>query len=116
MHLKSLGFDSNFHILVTSGSRFIGSNLCEALLDDGNQVTCLDNFSAGKRENIVQFLDNPRFSSIEGDIRDLQDFRKACDSIGHVLHQATLGSVYQSINEPIASNGINIYNRRNRAI
>ena len=68
----------NKKILVTGGAGFIGSNLCEVLLEKGNKVVCLDNFSTGKRKNIEVFLSNPNFTLIEGDIRKLDDCHKAC--------------------------------------
>ncbi len=96
------------HILVTGGAGFIGSNLCEALLNNGNTVTCLDNFATGKRKNLSAFKKNPRFTLLEGDIRNLDDCRKACNGIDYVLHQAALGSVPRSINDPITSNTVNV--------
>ena len=60
-------------ILITGGAGFIGSNLCEALLEKDNKVVCLDNFATGKRENIEEFLEDPNFILIEGDIRKLED-------------------------------------------
>ncbi|GHT61424.1 hypothetical protein AGMMS50239_12290 [Bacteroidia bacterium] len=98
----------NNKILVTGGAGFIGSNLCETLLELNNQVVCLDNFSTGKRENITPFLDNPDFLLIEGDIRNLETCRKAVESVDYVLHEAALGSVPRSINDPITTNGVNV--------
>ncbi|MDA7652507.1 SDR family oxidoreductase [Akkermansiaceae bacterium] len=98
----------NSKILITGGAGFIGSNLTEVLLAQGNDVVCLDNFATGKRENIEPFLDNPAFTLIEGDIRDLDTCNKACESIHYVLHQAALGSVPRSINNPITSNEVNV--------
>lgn len=95
-------------ILVTGGAGFIGSNLCEYLLANDNEVTCLDNFSTGKRENITPFLSNEKFVLIEGDIRDLETCRKAVKDVDYVLHQAALGSVPRSIKDPITSNDVNI--------
>ncbi|GHT61336.1 epimerase [Bacteroidia bacterium] len=95
-------------ILVTGGAGFIGSNLCEKLLELNNRVVCLDNFSTGKRENIVPFLDNPDFLLIEGDIRDLETCRKAVQNVDYVLHEAALGSVPRSIHDPITTNEVNI--------
>ena len=106
MHLYNL--NSNFHILVTGGAGFIGSNLCNALLANGNQVTCLDNFATGKRENVASFLENSKFTLIEGDIRNLEDCQKACVDVDYILHQAALGSVPRSINDPITSNDVNV--------
>lgn len=99
---------SNKKILVTGGSGFIGSNLCETLLHRGNQVVCLDNFSTGKRENIAHLLSDDNFTFIEGDIRILEDCLKATKNIDYVLHQAALGSVPRSIKDPISSNEVNV--------
>lgn len=98
----------NFNILVTGGAGFIGSNLCETLLNLGHKVVCLDNFSTGHRKNIDKFLLNDNFSLIEGDIRDMETCRKAVDGIDYVLHEAALGSVPRSINDPITSNEVNV--------
>jgi UDP-N-acetylglucosamine 4-epimerase len=95
-------------ILVTGGSGFIGSNLCEALLEKKNAVICLDNFATGKRENLTQLLKNPNFTLIEGDIRNLEDCMKATTGVDYVLHQAALGSVPRSIKDPITSNDVNV--------
>ncbi len=99
---------SNKKILVTGGAGFIGSNLCEILLKMNNTVVCLDNFSTGKKENIVPFLKNKQFTLIEGDIRNLEDCTKAVQDMDFVLHQAALGSVPRSIADPITSNEVNI--------
>ena len=98
----------NSRILVTGGAGFIGSNLVDALLDQGNEVVCLDNFLTGKRENIAHHLSHSRFNLIEGDIRDLATCRRACDGIDYVLHQAAVGSVPRSIEDPILSTEINV--------
>jgi len=95
-------------ILVTGGAGFIGSNLCEALINQGHQVICLDNFSTGKRENIEPLLVHPHFKLITGDIRNLEDCRNAVTAIDYVLHQAALGSVPRSINDPITTNKVNV--------
>jgi len=95
-------------ILVTGGAGFVGSNLCEVLLNKDNKVVCLDNFALGKRENIDIFLRNPNFVLIEGDIRNLSDCLKATKNIDYVLHQAALGSVPRSIENPIATNEVNV--------
>lgn len=97
-----------YNILVTGGAGFIGSNLCEALLALGHRVVCLDNFSTGHRHNIETFLSNRQFKLIEGDIRNLATCREAVEGIDYVLHQAALGSVPRSINDPIISNEVNI--------
>ena len=99
---------SNKKILVTGGAGFIGSNLCEALLEKGNKVVCLDNFATGKRENIKEFLNDSNFTLIEGDIRKLEDCLKATNDIDYVLHQSALGSVPRSIKDPITSNEVNV--------
>lgn len=108
MNISKLELNSNYHILVTGGAGFIGSNLCEALISNGNKVTCLDNFATGKRENIAHLLSNINFSLIEGDIRKLEDCHRACKNVDYVLHQAALGSVPRSINDPITSNDVNV--------
>lgn len=95
-------------ILVTGGAGFIGSNLCEELLSYHAKVTCLDNFSTGRRENLEQIKNHPNFTLIEGDIRDLDTCKKACENKDYVLHQAALGSVPRSINDPITSNEVNV--------
>ena len=99
---------TNKTILVTGGAGFIGSNICEVLLDMENKVVCLDNFATGKRENIKEFLNDPNFTLIEGDIRKLDDCLKATKDIDFVLHQAALGSVPRSIKDPIISNDVNV--------
>ena len=99
---------SNKTILVTGGAGFIGSNLCESLLEKENKVVCFDNFATGKKENIEQFVDDSNFVLIEGDIRKLDDCLKATKEIDYVLHQAALGSVPRSIKDPITSNEVNV--------
>jgi len=99
---------TNKTILVTGGAGFIGSNLCEALLEKGNKVVCLDNFATGKRENLEQLLKDANFTLIEGDIRKLEDCLKATKDVDYVLHQAALGSVPRSIKDPITSNDVNV--------
>jgi UDP-N-acetylglucosamine 4-epimerase len=95
-------------VVVTGGAGFIGSNLCEVLLEKNNEVICLDNFATGKRENLTQLLKNPNFKLIEGDIRNLEDCMKATTGVDYVLHQAALGSVPRSIKDPITSNDVNV--------
>ena len=95
-------------ILVTGGAGFIGSNLCEALLKLGSKVVCLDNFATGKLENLSAIIDHPDFKLVEGDIRIIQDCRKAVEGAHYVLHQAALGSVPRSINDPVTTNEVNI--------
>jgi len=96
------------NILVTGGAGFIGSNLCEELINLGANVTCLDNFSTGFRENLDAIKDRPNFKLIEGDIRNLEDCKVACENQDFVLHEAALGSVPRSINDPITSNDVNV--------
>ena len=98
----------NARVLVTGGAGFIGSNLVDALLAQDNKVTCLDNFSTGKRENIAEALAHPLFTLIEGDIRDQATCHAACKGQDYVLHQAALGSVPRSINDPVTSTDVNI--------
>jgi len=98
----------NKKVLVTGGAGFIGSNLTESLLNAGNEVVCLDNFSTGKRKNIEEFLSNPHFRLIEGDIRNFEDCQKAVDGIEYVFHEAALGSVPRSIKDPVTSTDVNI--------
>lgn len=95
-------------ILITGGAGFIGSNLTEYFLEKEYKVVCLDNFATGHRHNIEGFLTNPNYQLIEGDIRDLETCKKAVDSVDYVLHQAALGSVPRSINDPITSNEVNV--------
>lgn len=96
------------NILVTGGAGFIGSNLCEELINLGANVTCLDNFSTGFRENLDAIKDHSNFKLIEGDIRNLEDCKLACENQDFVLHEAALGSVPRSINDPITSNDVNV--------
>ena len=98
----------NSKVLVTGGAGFIGSNLIEALLEQGNYVVCMDNFITGRRENIASFMNNKSFRLLEKDIRDLAACREACDGVEYVLHQAALGSVPRSIEDPVSSAEINI--------
>ena len=98
----------NKTILVTGGAGFIGSNIIEYLLKKNNRITCLDNFTTGKRENIENFLSNPHFKFIEGDITNLNDCNLACQGVDIILHQAALGSVPRSIENPLKTNDINI--------
>lgn len=97
-------------ILVTGGAGFIGSNLCEALLERGDEVVCLDNFMTGHIENILPFFEKytDKFKLIVGDIRNMDDCRKVVEDVDYVLHEAALGSVPRSIKDPITTNAVNI--------
>lgn len=95
-------------ILITGGAGFIGSNLTEYFLGKGYAVRCLDNFATGHRHNIEPFLANDNYMLIEGDIRNLDICRQAVEGADYVLHQAALGSVPRSINDPITSNEVNV--------
>ena len=108
MNLESFKVLENKKALVTGGAGFIGSNLCETLLKLNAKVTCLDNFSTGHHYNIQPFLEHPNFTLIEGDIRDLGTCQIACEGADYVLHQAALGSVPRSIEDPITSNEVNV--------
>ena len=94
--------------MITGGAGFIGSNLIEKFLKQNNDIVCLDNFSTGKRENIAPFLGDPHFKLIEGDIRDMDTCKRAVDGAEIVLHEAALGSVPRSINDPVTTNDVNI--------
>ena len=98
----------NQKILVTGGAGFIGSNLCEHLLECNNKVVCLDNFATGRTQNIQHLLESPNFTLIVGDIRNLADCHKAAQGVDYILHEAALGSVPRSINDPITSNDVNV--------
>ena len=108
MTIEHLNLDSKFRILVTGGAGFIGSNLCQALLNNGNKVVCLDNLATGKHENLTRLKENAAFNFIEGDIRDLDTCNKACANVDFVLHQAALGSVPRSLNDPLTTNSVNV--------
>jgi len=97
----------NLKILVTGGAGFIGSNLCEYFLEK-NKVVCLDNLSTGFKKNIEGLMSNPGFTFIEGDIRNPDTCRQAVKGVDYVFHQAALGSVPRSIQDPLATNDNNI--------
>ncbi|WP_026302599.1 SDR family oxidoreductase [Psychroflexus tropicus] len=100
---------SQVNFLITGGAGFIGSNLVEYLLKFGaKNVRVLDNLSNGYRENITEFESESNFEFIDGDIRNLEDCEKAVEGIDIVLHQAALGSVPRSIDDPIKSNEVNV--------
>lgn len=100
---------SQSSFLITGGAGFIGSNIVEYLLKYGaGKVRVLDNFSTGSKANIEEFKSNPAFELIEGDIRNLETCRTVLEGIDYVSHQAALGSVPRSINDPITSNEVNV--------
>lgn len=103
-------------ILVTGGAGFIGSALSEYFLEQGNQVVCLDNFLTGHRRNIEPFLEKKNFRLIEGDIRDQDTCRNAATGMEYVFHQAALGSVPRSVEDPASTNDINIKGTLNMLI
>jgi UDP-N-acetylglucosamine/UDP-N-acetylgalactosamine 4-epimerase len=106
----------NKRLLITGGAGFIGSALCEAYLQQDNEVICLDNFLTGFRKNIDPFLSNFHFHLIEGDIRDPETCKKACEGVDYVFHQAALGSVPRSIENPLRTNEINVTGTLNMLI
>jgi UDP-N-acetylglucosamine 4-epimerase len=97
-----------YKVVITGGAGFIGSNLCEYFIDKGHHVVCLDNFATGHRHNLAAISNHPNFTLIEGDIRNLSDCEKAVAGADYVLHQAALGSVPRSINDPATSNDVNV--------
>lgn len=101
-------FPQHTKFLVTGGAGFIGSNLVEKILDLGYRVRVLDNFFTGRKENLNPFLLDPGFELIEGDLRNANDCQRSCMGIDYVLHQAALGSVFRSIEDPLPTNEINI--------
>ena len=108
MSYKDIEFKKGTKVLITGGAGFIGSNLCEAFLNKGCKVRCLDDFSTGKKENIAEFMNNPDFELIVGDIRDLDTCLSATKGVDYVSHQAAWGSVPRSIEMPLVYEEINI--------
>ena len=101
MGFKDLKFDKDSTFLVTGGAGFIGSNLCEAILDMGYRVRCLDDLSTGKQEHVDMFQGRPGYTFLKGDIKDLDTCRRACEGVDYVLNQAAWGSVPRSIEMPL---------------
>ncbi len=108
MGYENITFEKDSVFLVTGGAGFIGSNLCEVLLDKGYKVRCLDDLSNGKQANVDLFIENPNYIFIKGDIRDLDTCMKACEGVDYVLNQAAWGSVTRSIEMPLLYEEINI--------
>ena len=101
MGYKHLVFPEGSTFLVTGGAGFIGSNLCEAILDMGYNVRCLDDLSTGRKENVDMLLGRSGYTFIKGDIKDLDTCMKACEGVDYVLNQAAWGSVPRSIEMPL---------------
>jgi len=114
MGYENISFEKEAVFLVTGGAGFIGSNLCEALLNRGNKVRCLDDLSTGKQENIDMFIDHPNYMFIKGDIRNLDTCLEATKGVDFVLNQAAWGSVPRSIEMPLKYEEINIRGTLNK--
>ncbi len=103
----NIKFEDDTFFLVTGGAGFIGSNICEEILEMGHYVRCMDDFSTGYMKNIEPFLEHPRFELIKADIRNFDECMKACKGVDFILHQAALGSVPRSIEMPLLYEEIN---------
>lgn len=101
MGYRELKFPEGSLFLVTGAAGFIGSNLCESILEMGYKVRALDDLSTGKKVNIDMFLDNPNYEFVKADIKDLNACMKACEGVDYVLNQAAWGSVPRSIEMPL---------------
>ncbi len=100
--------NNKIKILITGGAGFIGANLCGYFLQKNYQIICLDNLSTGHLKNITPLLENKNFTFINGDIRNIATCNNAVNGVDYVLHQAALGSVPRSINDPITTNEVNV--------
>lgn len=108
MGYEEIEFEKESVFLVSGGAGFIGSNLCEVLLDKGYKVRNIDDLSNGHQENVDLFLDHPNYTFIEEDIREFDACLKATEGVDYVLHQAAWGSVPRSIEMPLVYEGTNI--------
>lgn len=102
MGYQNIKFPEGSNFLVTGGAGFIGANLCEAILNLGYKVRCLDDLSTGKQENVDPFRGNPNYTFIKGDIKDLDTCMMACEGVDYVLNQAAWGSVPRSVGMPLS--------------
>lgn len=101
MGYHNLQFPENSLFLVTGGAGFIGSNLCEAILNLGYRVRCLDDLSTGKQANVDLFIENPKYEFVQGDIKNIDTCMEACKDVDFVLNQAAWGSVPRSVELPL---------------
>lgn len=101
MGYRELEFPSGTTFLVTGAAGFIGSNLCEAILEKGCKVNALDDLSTGKQQNVDLFAGDPNYTFIKGDVKDLDTCVAACEGVDYVLHQAAWGSVPRSVEMPL---------------
>lgn len=103
-----MSFKHPRHILVTGGTGFIGSHVCDALLAEGHTVRCMDNLATSSQANIAHLEGLPEFEFVEGDIRSAADCVQAVQGVEAVVHSAALGSVPRSIKDPLATHATNL--------